>query len=204
VNGAGASDGLVSVGHAAGTALDADPDDAPDGGQGASALLDGGQGTPAAGPGSGGALLTVLPQDVLRAMLEMLDGGGLEAMLLVNPAFRPIALAEIAERNAEALAAADRCKDALTDAEARAVAAALCAPPRAVVSDGFDAQVTGDDAARLNPGGWLNDVVINFEMALLQDRDDRRCAADPTLKPCYVFNSFFLAKLMGPDAQSYS
>jgi len=162
-----------------------------------------------AGPGAldgGGApvLHNALNEDALRAVMRLLDGEGLGAMLLVNPAFRPIALAEIAERNAEALAAADRCKDALTDAEARAVAAALCAPPRAVVSDGFDAQVTGDDAARLNPGGWLNDVVINFEMALLQDRDDRRCAADPTLKPCYVFNSFFLAKLMGPDAQSYS
>ncbi|KAJ1447670.1 hypothetical protein M885DRAFT_471721, partial [Pelagophyceae sp. CCMP2097] len=118
--------------------------------------------------------------------------------------------AEIAAADALAAAAsaplaeADRCKDALTDAEARAVASALRSAPRTVVSDGFNAEVTGEHAARLNPGGWLVDEVVNFYMALLQDRDNRRCKADSTLKPCHFFNSFFIAKLMGPDAQSYS
>jgi Ulp1 family protease len=53
-------------------------------------------------------------------------------------------------------------------------------------------------------GGWLGEEIINFYMALLQDRDDRRRGTDPAHRPCHFFDSFFVAKLMGADAQSYS
>jgi len=107
-------------------------------------------------------------------------------------------------RYVTALAEADRCEDPLTAAENYGVSAALSAAPGAVVSDGFNAEVTGKHAARLNPGGWLVDEVVNFYMALLQDRDDRHCKADPTARPCHFFNSFFVSKLMGTDAELYS
>ncbi|KAJ1448349.1 hypothetical protein M885DRAFT_623520 [Pelagophyceae sp. CCMP2097] len=121
-----------------------------------------------------------------------------------DPAADGPSTAAAAHLHAAALAEANRCKDALTNAEARAVARALRSAPRAVVSDGFNARVMGEHAARLNPGGWLVDEVFNFYMALLQDRDNHRCEADATAKPCHFFNSFFIPKPMGSDAQSYS
>ncbi|KAJ1448498.1 hypothetical protein M885DRAFT_538952, partial [Pelagophyceae sp. CCMP2097] len=114
-----------------------------------------------------------------------------------DPAADDPSTAAAAHLHAAALAEANRCKDALTDAEARAVTRALRSAPRTVVSDGFNAEVTGEHAARLNPSGWLVDEVINFYMALLQDRDKRRCKADATAKPCHFFNSFFIPKPMG-------
>jgi len=109
---------------------------------------------------------------------------------------------------AAALAEANRCKDALTGAEALAVDNALNTPAQRVVAeleaDGTIFTVHGEHAARHRPEEWLSESTVNFRMALLQDRDNRRCKADSTLKPCHFFNSFFIAKLMGPDAQSYS
>jgi len=168
-----------------GAALDAGPD-----------ALDGALGAP--------VVLGALSEDTLRGVLCMLDVKGLGSMRFTSIWFGAVVHAEIAARYAQRLAAADRCKEALTDAEARAIAAALRSPPRAVVSEGFNVELTGENAERLNPEGWLVDEVVNFYMALLQDRDDRHCKADPTARPCHFFNSFFVSKLMGTDAELYS
>jgi hypothetical protein len=108
VNGAGASD--VSVGHATGTALDADPDYVLDGGLGAPVLLDGGQGARAAVPGKGtGALLEMLNEDAPRAIQRILDGEGLAPMRFVSTVLRgatEVVLAEIeAQRRVRYVAA---------------------------------------------------------------------------------------------------
>jgi hypothetical protein len=61
-----------------------------------------------------------------------------------------VVLAEIeAQRQVRHVAAlaADRCKDALTDAEANTVAAALSAAHRTIVAGGFNAEVLGEHAA---------------------------------------------------------
>lgn len=55
------------------------------------------------------------------------------------------------------------------------------------------------DAARLLPGQWLNDEVINGYINLLSDRNERRVAANPDHHPRVYFQStFFYAKLCPP------
>lgn len=63
--------------------------------------------------------------------------------------------------------------------------------------------LTGNDLARLRPGCWLNDEIINLYMRLLQDRDTRVHAnGKPDYHKCHFFNSFFLSKLY-KDAGTY-
>lgn len=63
--------------------------------------------------------------------------------------------------------------------------------------------LTGNDLARLRPGSWLNDELINLYMRLLQDRDTRVHTNGKTDYPkCHFFNSFFLSKLY-KDTGSY-
>ena len=43
--------------------------------------------------------------------------------------------------------------------------------------------------------GWLFDESINTTFWLLQERDHRLCAADPSRRPCHFFSSFFFEKV---------
>jgi Ulp1 family protease len=65
-------------------------------------------------------------------------------------------------------------------------------------------KLTGGDLARLAPGNWLNDEVINLYLRLLQERDTRiRSLPDADeYSKCHFFNSFFLSKLY-KDAGCY-
>jgi hypothetical protein len=43
--------------------------------------------------------------------------------------------------------------------------------------------------------GWLFDESVNAYMWLLQQRDDRLCAADRQRKPVHFFSSYFFGKV---------
>ena len=62
----------------------------------------------------------------------------------------------------------------------------------------------GSDLARLRPGCWLNDEIINLYMRLLQERDTRlhENQKGEEYPKCHFFNSFFLSKLY-KDAGMY-
>lgn len=55
-------------------------------------------------------------------------------------------------------------------------------------------EVTRSDFECMKPGQWLNDEVINFYIALLQDRDTRRKSEQKGPR-CFFFNTFFYHKL---------
>ena len=44
--------------------------------------------------------------------------------------------------------------------------------------------------------GWLFDDSINAYMFLLQERDRRRCEANPALHPSHFMTSFFFGKVV--------
>lgn len=71
------------------------------------------------------------------------------------------------------------------------------APDTAVLQhEASKVRLKGSDLARLSPGCWLNDEIINLYMRLLQERDTRLHAAGKEGYPrCHFFNSFFLSKL---------
>lgn len=92
----------------------------------------------------------------------------------------------------EALASL-KCHDPLSSDEEVRVALALRAASSEIVSQGFNVEVEGRHVARLKPGGWLVDEVINFYFSLLQKR----------FGDCYYFNSFFLIKLAGENYDEY-
>lgn len=57
-------------------------------------------------------------------------------------------------------------------------------------------ELTCKDLQTLLPGQWLNDEVVNFTMALLQDRElERAREAGSSTPRTHFFNSFFYAKL---------
>jgi hypothetical protein len=56
-------------------------------------------------------------------------------------------------------------------------------------------------AARLLPGEWLVDELINFYFCLLEERDKRLCLEGSPAS--HFFNSFFFAKLLGDSARDY-
>lgn len=99
---------------------------------------------------------------------------------------------------------ARKCLEALTPDEQSRVKRALRAHPDEVVAEGFNAEVLGDHAARLGPRMWLVDELINFYFSLLQQRDERLCAADVSRRPTHFLNSFFIAKLLGSRGYDYS
>ena len=131
----------------------------------------------------------------------MLGVAGLARLLLVSRTLRVAAqaavLTEIASRRAATLAAASRCKQALTADEGRRVDAALSAPSLMVVVESFNTTIMGEHTSRLAPGGWLGDELVNYYFAMLQDRDDRLCEMDNSPSECHFANSFFMGKLMG-------
>jgi Ulp1 family protease len=56
--------------------------------------------------------------------------------------------------------------------------------------------ITRRALACMRPKGWLKSDVVNFYMALLNDRDTRhRARPKESLLQCYFFNSFFYEKL---------
>jgi sentrin-specific protease 1 len=67
-------------------------------------------------------------------------------------------------------------------------------------------QVEFKDLRLLNNGQWLNDEVINFYMALLQERADQDLIVVDGQKKkrrdIHCFNSFFYAKLADDYAKS--
>ena len=48
--------------------------------------------------------------------------------------------------------------------------------------------------------GWLFDESINAYMFLLQERDRRRCEANPALRPSHFMTSFFFKKVVSPGS----
>lgn len=73
-----------------------------------------------------------------------------------------------------------------------------------VVIDKFNIDMTVAKILCLKGNTWLNDEVVNFYMCLLQDRDQRLCAASSGNRmPSYYFNSFFIAKLLENDQYTY-
>jgi sentrin-specific protease 1 len=109
-----------------------------------------------------------------------------------------------AEIYAIELANLKRCKKPLDTEENRRVDRALHAREKTVVVDAFNVTVTGLSAARLLPGRWLNDELVNIYMGMLTERDGRLVARSILHKPCYFFNSFFIPKLMGEGEEAYS
>lgn len=57
-------------------------------------------------------------------------------------------------------------------------------------------RITIHDIGTLAPGRWVNDEVVNYYMAMLQDRQMKRIAEGSWKGPrCHFFSSFFLNKL---------
>jgi len=84
----------------------------------------------------------------------------------------------------------------LTDVQQQQVYDALCPPySEDILVSKFGIPITRRLAECLNPGLWLNDEVINFQMQLLQDYDKRLCANIPSRTPSHFFNLFFMSTL---------
>lgn len=112
---------------------------------------------------------------------------------------------EIEEDQIAALLAA-RMKD-IEDADRDEVIKLLRGRPQdhSIVIDKFNIDITVAKIVCLRNGTWLNDEVVNFYMAMLQDRDARLCAESKgTRLPSHYFNSFFLTKLMENGQYNYA
>jgi hypothetical protein len=55
--------------------------------------------------------------------------------------------------------------------------------------------IKGRDMAKLAPGCWLNDEIVNVYIGMLQERDTRRRDGGAHVPKCHFFNSFFTSKL---------
>ncbi|KAA8499765.1 putative ubiquitin-like-specific protease 1B [Porphyridium purpureum] len=62
--------------------------------------------------------------------------------------------------------------------------------------------IHGHDLARLRPGKWLNDEVINFYIEVLKDRQSR--LGDAAKVKCHFFSTFMYAKLRTPRGYDYT
>jgi sentrin-specific protease 1 len=106
---------------------------------------------------------------------------------------------------ASALVAA-RCAD-LTAGERVVVEELLKGSPndhKTVVVDKFNIDITVGKLVCLRRNTWLNDEVVNFYMAMLQERDARLCSAsNGTRLPSHYFNSFFMTKLLENGQYNY-
>jgi sentrin-specific protease 1 len=75
---------------------------------------------------------------------------------------------------------------------------------KTVVVDKFNIDITVGKLVCLRRNTWLNDEVVNFYMAMLQERDARLCSAgDGTRLPSHYFNSFFMTKLLENGQYNY-
>lgn len=55
----------------------------------------------------------------------------------------------------------------------------------------------------LRPLTWLNDEVVNYYMALLQDKDNLLCASNSNRRASHFFNSFFISSLLEGGKYTY-
>jgi sentrin-specific protease 1 len=101
---------------------------------------------------------------------------------------------------------AARCAN-LNGEERAAVEKLLTGSPndhKTVVVDKFNIDITVGKLVCLRRNTWLNDEVVNFYMAMLQERDARLCSAgDGTRLPSHYFNSFFMTKLLENGQYNY-
>jgi sentrin-specific protease 1 len=75
---------------------------------------------------------------------------------------------------------------------------------KTVVIEKFNIDITVGKLLCLRRNTWLNDEVVNFYMAMLQERDARLCSAsDGTRLPSHYFNSFFMTKLLENGQYNY-
>jgi sentrin-specific protease 1 len=75
---------------------------------------------------------------------------------------------------------------------------------KTVVVDKFNIDITVGKLVCLRRNTWLNDEVVNFYMAMLQERDARLCSASKgTRLPSHYFNSFFMTKLLENGQYNY-
>lgn len=69
----------------------------------------------------------------------------------------------------------------------------------------FNIDITVAKFVCLRPRAWLNDEVVNFYMAMLQERDAGRCASgNGTRLPSHYFSSFFMTKLLEGGKYDYA
>lgn len=73
-----------------------------------------------------------------------------------------------------------------------------------IVIDKFNIDMTMYKIGCLRPRTWLNDEVVNFYMAMLQERDERLSKANPNRTTSHYFNSFFMTKLQEGNGYSYA
>ncbi|KAH8070918.1 hypothetical protein JL721_4835 [Aureococcus anophagefferens] len=129
-----------------------------------------------------------------------------------DDAGRPPPAAAVTDSLAGRLALADASKQALSSSQLRRVARAIKDPDtQKVIKEKFDfeimvymakrlADIVDDDA---NPrANYLVDELINYYLKMLEQRHNDLVAREGEM-PCYFFNSFFIPKLLGTDAQSY-
>jgi sentrin-specific protease 1 len=75
---------------------------------------------------------------------------------------------------------------------------------KTVVVDKFNIDITVGKLVCLRRNTWLNDEVVNFYMAMLQERDARLCSASNGARlPSHYFNSFFMTKLLENGQYNY-
>jgi sentrin-specific protease 1 len=101
---------------------------------------------------------------------------------------------------------AARCAN-LNGEERAAVEKLLTGSPndhKTVVVDKFNIDITVGKLVCLRRNTWLNDEVVNFYMAMLQERDARLWSAgDGARLPSHYFNSFFMTKLLENGQYNY-
>jgi len=74
-----------------------------------------------------------------------------------------------------------------------------------IVIDKFNIDITISKITCLRPNTWLNDEIVNFYMCMLQERDQKLCAASNGARlPSHYFNSFFIAKLLENGQYTYN
>ena len=101
------------------------------------------------------------------------------------------------ERQEEAESKARSLLRPFTDDETGRVRQALGSGDPTEVLCRFDTDyITRQNMQTLRPGCWLSDEVIHFFLAMLAQRDQDLCAADPGRKRSHFFKSFFMTKLL--------
>lgn len=77
-------------------------------------------------------------------------------------------------------------------------------PTDTVVTMKFNIDISSRKLQCLQPRSWLNDEIINFYMAMLQEREDMLCGNDSQRKKSHYFNSLFMGKLLEGQQYQYS